>query len=262
MNLARFTRRKMVAALGMTGLGAAGAIASSEKAQARAADLSLSGPYLDVGTQSGDLLARARLCGNVAPSKKRFDYFDGQVMGVAPNGNVMPFAGIRGWIETELHREGKGWSRYRRVFGTYYDPLSRRPLAELHNPFNGDSVTVEHLSGVLTVDRLEMKPAGRWGQSGGNFDFQDSAQICLQSDEATEGLTAFCLTSHTGEIADLQNPQLTTVPDRGTLTLVTGWLPWMKMGRVPGQCLFQCQRVGGFETVADLPIAPAAGSRA
>lgn len=261
MNPGRFTRRNMFVALGMTGLGAAGAIGSSAKAGTGAPNLSLSGPYLDVGAQSGDLLARARLFGNVDPSKKRFDCFEGQVMAVAPNGNVMPFAGIRGWIETDLRRDEHGWRRYRRVFGTYHD-ASGKPLVELHNPFNGDRVSVQHLSGALSVDSIEANPVGRWGTSGANFDFQDSAQICLQSNDSTDGssedsideLAGFCITSHTGAIADLQNPKLTTVPDRGTLTMVTDWLPWLKMGRAPGHCLFQCQRVGGFETLADLPI--------
>jgi hypothetical protein len=254
MNADRFTRRNIFTALGVTSLGAVGAIWSPKKAHSRVANLSLSGPYLNVGTEAGALLARARVSGNIDPSKRRFDFFDGQVMAVAPNGNVMPFAGVRGWIETELQRDDRGWLRSRRIFGTYYEQSTGHSLAELHNPFTGEVVTVEHMSGATSVDRLAATQAGHWSMGGENFDFQDSAPICLRSDESHEGATAYCVTSHSGALADLQNPELTTVKDRGAMTIVADWLPWLKMGRVPGNCLFQCRRVGGFERVSELPL--------
>lgn len=258
MNAGRFTRRKIFAALGMTGLGAVGAAWSPKNAHSQVENLSLSGPYLDVGTAAGALLARARVSGNIDPSKRRFDFFDGQVMAVAPNGNVVPFAGIRGWIETDLQQDDRGWRRRRSIFGTYYDRTTGMSLVEFHNPFNGDMVTVEHLSGTATEDWLDVAQSGHWSKNGDNFDFQDSAQICLQSDGSLEGPGAYCVTSHSGAIADLQNQELTTVKDRGVLMIVAGWLPWLKMGRAPGHCLFQCERVGGFERVSELPISSGA----
>jgi len=39
-------------------------------------------------------------------------------------------------------------------------------------------------------------------------------------------------------VADVENPELTTVPSVGTWTRITPWLPWMLMGQGPGHCVY------------------------
>ncbi len=239
------SRRKMISAGSLAGMG----VISSAMSPATGHTLppfSLSGPHIDVRTPHGALLGRARLCGNLDSTKPRFDWFDGQMMGVAPNGNVTPLAAVRGFISSEIHDEEGMWSRHRRLVCAYYDLHTGRRLEDFYNPFTGSVVKVGHINGAVSRDQLALSSATNWQACGENFEFHDSAQVSFLSDEPMQCLTGLSITSHSGAIADLQDPALTTISDQGTWTLITDWLPWLEMGgRTSGHCVFQCRRGGG-----------------
>lgn len=224
------SRRRWVVAAGLAGLGAAAT-------QARAADrkATLSGPYLDVTAPEGARRGQARLAGNFAPKGRRYDWFDGQVIAVAANGSVTPLFKVRGHIETHF---SDTFSLHRRLFATYYDAKSGQTLAEFRNPLTGALVKVAHINGATSESQLA---AGQWRQAGANFEVQHSEAVDFG---AVSGLS---VTTHTGTLADLQDATLTTVPDSGSWTLITAWLPWLQMGNTAGHCVFQCTRTGGAE---------------
>ena len=236
------TRRNLVVAAGVAGLGAA-----AESAAANPPRAALSGPYVDVNTPQGSLLAHARLSGNIDPSQKRFDWFDGQVMAVAGNGNVTPLISVRGHIETGMAATGNAWRLQRRLFATYYDSASGKALSDFHNPLTGARVKVSHVTGAHSESVLEEGASLHWRQDGANFYLSHAAQIDFAP------LTGLSTTTHLGAIADLQDAARTTVRDIGSWTLVTAWLPWLKMGQTAGHCVLQCRRGGGMEAAADLP---------
>lgn len=247
------SRRKMISAGSLAGLGAVTVAMSSAMGDAPVR-AGLSGPYLDVRTSRGALMAQARICANLDPAKQRFDWFEGQMMAVAPNGNVTPLTDIRGFIESAIEGADDGWSLRRRLVCTYYDRKTGRRLDEFYNPITGTVVAVSHIEGAVARDRLEPTLAMNWRECGMNFDFQDSAQIAFHSDIPMRCLAGLSITSHSGLLADLQDPALTTVSDQGTWTLITGWLPWLEMSRrASGHCVFQCRRAGGPALASEWP---------
>lgn len=245
------SRRKVISAGSLAGMGVIGAAMSPARGETLP-HVSLSGPHIDVRTPRGALLAQARICGNLDPTKPRFDWFDGQMMGVAPNGNVTPLAAVRGFIRSEIHDEEGKWSRHRRLVCAYYDLHMGKRLEDLYNPFTGSVVKVGHIDGAVSRDELELHSAANWQACGENFEFHDSEQVSFLSDEPIQCLTGLSITSHNGAIADLQDPALTTISDQGTWTIITDWLPWLAMGGcTTGHCVFQCRRGGGPALTSD-----------
>ena len=57
-------------------------------------------------------------------------------------------------------------------------------------------------------------------------------------------------------LADLQNPELTTIESTGVWGRVTPWLPWLLMGQAEGHCLYNCNfaSVKGPEDMPDQRI--------
>ena len=47
------------------------------------------------------------------------------------------------------------------------------------------------------------------------------------------------------DIADVENPDLTSIPYYGTWSRITPWLPWMLMGPEPGHCVYTGPMSGG-----------------
>lgn len=239
------SRRRWVVAAGLAGLGAATTPADANNAVRS----ELSGPYVDVTTPRGALVTRARLTGNLDPSGRRFDWFDGRVMAVGIAGSVTPLMSVRGHIETRLDAAGaESWRMRRSLFATYYDAASLKPLSEFHNPLTGARVKVSHIDGAAAESVLDATAVGQWRQTGANFELQHSVEADFGA------LTGLSVTTHTGSLADLQNAALTTLPDSGSWTLVTAWLPWLKMGSTPGHCVFQCTRGGGPELPAQASV--------
>ena len=237
----RLSRRAAMTSACIAGVG----IAANRMA---AAALTLKAPTLDL-TQPGDaLLACARLVGNVAPQARRYDWFDGVMHGIAPDGRAIPLATLRGHVETSLtqHVDGDGWHRDRHIVGAYFDNETNAPLENMLNPFTGEQVTVPAF-GVELRDVLDGNELPTWRQHGD--------QIVLEEAESftCAGVGATAVTSRVASLRAVHDPALTAVPELGTWMVLSPWPHWLRMDRTPGHCLIQCKRGGGANRRSALP---------
>ena len=238
----QLSRRNAMAASGVAGLGVAG-LGAAASANA--------GVALDLTNPSDELLARARLLGNADLSARRYDWFDGVVTGVAPDGHTVPFAALRGSMETRLVplSDREGWQRTRIITGTYFDLKAETPLEKFLNPFTGEHVDVPALQ-LDVSDVLDRDHATVWRQEGD--------QIIMEESEAFDGFDPFdplgagmtAMTTRVAAVRDVQDLTLTAVPDLGTWTLIGGWPHWLRMDQTPGHCLIQCKRGGGADRLS------------
>ena len=247
-NATQISRRNVMTSGGVAGFGIAG-LGIAATANARTASIpALAGSVLDLTKPSDALFARVRLLGNVDQSARRFDWFDGVVTGIAPDGHAVPFAALRGHIETRLAplTDHEGWQRNRKIAGTYYDLATEVPLKEFLNPFTGDRIDVPPFR-VEASDVVDGEQAPVWWQEGD--------QIIMEDSEAFDylGAGAVAFTSRVASLRDLHDLTLTAVPELGTWTITGGWPDWLQMDRTPGHCLIQCKRGGGANRISGLP---------
>ena len=81
---------------GVSGLALAGLAGEVALGQGGVAD-SLKGPYLDLGTPNGNMLAVARMSGDLDLSKQKFGWYNGYVSGVRPGEALRDLFGFAGF---------------------------------------------------------------------------------------------------------------------------------------------------------------------
>ena len=230
-NTTRLSQREALASGSVAGFGAAAAASDA------------TGSTLDLTDSTETLFAVARLTGNLDPLRHRLDWFDGSVNGVAPDGHVIPFAAVRGTMETSLTalELEQGWHRRRIFSGAYFDHETDELLKHLVNPFTGERITVPpfrvHLDGVLNgTNGLALRHQGD--------------QVFLEETEIIPfgGVKATSITSRVANLGDLYDLSLTAVPELGAWTMASPWPDWLGMDGVPGYCLIQCKRGGGIDS--------------
>jgi len=280
-------RREILAAIAMGGAAtAAVTMGSAMPAQASVSKIegaSLTGPYLNLTDKTGNMIAAARLNGNIDPNKSRFGWYDGIVMGVAPGGPLKNICGFRGFGATKLVplTDGPGWQKLHREVGYYYDLATGEIMEEMENPYTQEKVRVVHVAndpfntkyeeyfplppnyGGLNSDDVERTPYLKpWRVEGDRLMLEDHIHLYYknaldpkkwvrESSGPMNRVSEMFL--HVISLDDMQNEELTAVRDYGSWNRVTPWLPWMLMGQAPGHCVYNCLTAGGVETVDELP---------
>ncbi|SVE43602.1 uncharacterized protein METZ01_LOCUS496456, partial [marine metagenome] len=130
-----------IAAMGASSTPAGAAIKKVDGA-------SLTGPYLDLTTPEGNMIALARMDGDITMKEPSYGWYDGLVMGVMPGGPVKNICGFKGMSCKRLipYEEGNGFRRLLREVGYYYDLATGKILEELNNPYTGETVKVVHIA--------------------------------------------------------------------------------------------------------------------
>jgi hypothetical protein len=244
MNRTSVSRRNLVASAALLGGGVG---ASLGAASSHAGSL---GPTIDL-TNAADMLAvLARLHGNIAPGRPRFDWFDGTVSLVSAAGDLRTLCGISGYGEARIapSDDGRGtWTCRRRVFANYTDLESGSVAPALQNPLTGAWVTPRGFTPETRYTLSAETPNVQWRRDG------DVVLIEETSAAAASPLPGRAKTTRSLSMADIQDHNLTTLRDTGTWRVVTPWLPWLEMGQAPGHCLIECLRGGGAMTLSELP---------
>ncbi len=252
-------------ALGMS--PAVGTLAATRSAKAMPP--SLRGPYLDLTTGKGNMLAMARIDANLDESKVKYGSATGVVAGVRDGEPLRDLFGFdvvsagRAWKQPDgsfriLHRETV----------LYTDLRSGEVLTEYLNPYSNEKVRVVDVVNDPWNEYIEeFKPRPpSYGGINKNTDVPREPLI-LPWREVAGGMLSVerhihlyypaALTpekwpresagrmnrvsemfTYNVSLADLQNPKKTTIEHTGTWVRVTPWLPWMLMGQVPGHCLY------------------------
>ncbi len=255
---------------GTLALGLSPAIGSLASAKTtKAMPPSLKGPYLDLTTGKGNMLAMARIDANLDETKVKYGSATGMVAGVRDGEPLRDLFGF------EVVSAGRAWKQpdgsfriLHRETVLYTDPRSGDVLTEYLNPYNNEKVRVVDVVNDPWNEYLEeFKPRPpSYGGMNKNTDVPREPLI-LPWREVAGGMASMerhihlyypaALTpekwpresagrmnrvseffTYNVSLADLQNPKKTTIEHSGTWVRVTPWLPWMLMGQAPGHCLY------------------------
>ena len=231
---------------------------------------SLRGPYLDLTTGKGNMLALARIEANLDESKVKYGSASGVVSGVRPGEPVRDLftfevvSAARAWKQPDgsyrvLHRETV----------LYTDSNSGEVLSEFQNPYTNERVKVVHVANDPwneTFEEFEPRPPSY----GGLNKINDAPRkpLVVKWRETAAGLAVAERHIHlyypsalqpdkwpresAGKmnqvseyftyivpLKDLQDARKTSLLHSGTWSRVTPWLPWMLMGQAPGHILYQ-----------------------
>jgi hypothetical protein len=124
-------------------LAGAGATSASALSPMRRDAVSLTGPYVDLTTGTGNMIARARLDGNLDETKEKFGSATGVVAAVRPGEAVKDLFGYEVYSAGRLRKQPDGSFRFLHREVVYYTDLqSGEILFEWTNPFIGETVKV------------------------------------------------------------------------------------------------------------------------
>ncbi|MFQ5635763.1 MAG: DUF1838 family protein [Gammaproteobacteria bacterium] len=282
------TRRNFLNNVGMSMASAAAlGAASSAGAEPAASDKSLSGPYLDLGTPDGNMTAYARLQGDLDSARTKYGWYKGMVSAVMPDRAVRDLFIMEGFSCARLlpKADGPGYRKVLREVGFYREQRfgrSGKIMQEWKNPFTKEVVPVVPIANdPFNFDITTFFPEppnygglnrGKWPQIPFMLPWEpaiydnnvrldthihlyyenalDPEKWPRESSGKMNRVSEFFL--YNIDLDDLQNPDLTSCPYRGSWSRITPWLPWMLMGRTPGHIVYQSY-MGDVKSLDELP---------
>lgn len=253
---------------GSLALGLSPLVTSAASAKGAVAP-SLKGPYLDLTTGNGNMLALARMDANLDETKSKYGSASGVVTGVRDGEPLRDLFGFEVVSAARAWRQPDGSFRIlHRETVLYTDLRSGDVLTEYLNPYTNERVRVVDVVNDPWNEHIEAfqpRPPSYGGLNKNTEVPREPLKLdwsvvadglaslerhihlyypaALQPDKwpresagkmnrVSEYFT-YCL-----PLADLQNPKKTTVEHTGTWVRVTPWLPWLLMGQSPGQILY------------------------
>jgi hypothetical protein len=268
-------RHFLVSGSAATGLGLAGSTVA-----VAAGKPSVRGPYIDLTTGKGNLIAAARLNGNLDESKPKYGSCSGIVCGVRAGEAVRDLFGF------EVVSAGQAWKQpdgsfriLHRESILYTDLATGAVLSEYTNPYTNERVRVvdvvndpwnEHFEewqprppsygGLNKNTDAPRKPyVLNWRETGGgiiaaqthiHLYYPSALQPEKWPRESSGKLNQVSeVFTFMVRLEDMQNPKKTSLEYAGTWSRVTPWLPWLLMGPAPGHILYE-GIVSTFDTQA------------
>jgi hypothetical protein len=279
MDRRNFLAHSGQAAIAATLIGA-GSTQSAAAAPSAGAPPSLKGPYLDLTTPHGNMMAMARLNGNLDSKKNKFGWASGVLFGVTPGEKVRDLMGVEVFSSARLVQQPDGSFQKLLREVVYYKDLKTGEFMDVYdNPYTKEQVKVVNIAndpfnqkieeffplppnyGGLNKDAPPRKPfILNWKIRGDELSYFRYINLfypsALQPDkwprespgkmsQVTE--TYLYLIS----LADMQDEKKTSVTYTGSWGRITPWLPWMLMGQAPGHCSYECQ-MGVADSLDDI----------
>jgi hypothetical protein len=272
-----------VAALAATGCATAGGGVKAAQAP------SVTGPNFNLLESNEDnMIAMARLQGNLDSSQVKYGWYKGMVSAVMPDrpvedlfmmegfscARLLPIADGVGYHkvlrEVGFYREQK-FGRAGKIMETYRNPLTKEevPVVPIANdPFNYDITpyfpeppNYGGLNAGKPFPKIPLKLP--WLPEVYNDNVRLDTRINLYYENALNPekwppessgkmnrVTEIFQYNIRAE--DLQDPDATSTRYHGTWARVTPWLPWMLMGQTPGHILYTCY-MGTIDSLDLLP---------
>lgn len=272
-------RRDMLLLTGSLAVGLGVSRASSAASTAMPAGFK--GPYVDLTTGKGNMLAGVRMDANLDESKQKWASVSGVVTGVRAGEAVRDLFGFevvsvaRAWKQPEgdyrvLHRESI----------LYTNLATGDILTEWHNPYIDETVKVvdvindpwnHHFGETIRFKGPDYGglnkqpdpppvPFSMGFVDAGNGMVQNRIHInlyykaALQPDKwpresagPMNQVSEFF--TNVVKLEDLQNPDKTSLLNTGSWVRITPWLPWMLMGQAPGHIHYH-STVQSFDSLA------------
>jgi hypothetical protein len=249
---------------------AVSAAASGAHAQSGSQAPSLRGPYIDLTTGKGNLIAKCRMNGNLDEGKEKYGTASGIVSGVRDGEAVRDLFGFEVFSVGRLEKQPDG--SYRNYHGEviyYTDLKSGEILSEYLNPYTNERVKVVDVvndpwnelyeefwprppsyGGLNKVDDTPRQPyILNWRELGAgmigalrsiNLFYKSALQPDKWPRESAGPMSRVTETyTYIALLSDMQDPKKTSIETTGTWTRVTPWLPWMLMGQAPGHIKYE-----------------------
>jgi hypothetical protein len=260
-------RREMLMLTGTMAVGlGAGSAPRALAAAGPAVSAAYKGPYIDLTTPKGNMLAGVRMDANLDESKQKWASVSGVVTGVRDGEAVKDLFGFevvsvaRAWKQPEgdyrvLHREAI----------LYTNLATGDVMTEWHNPYIDETVKVvdvindpwnHHFAEEIRLKGPDYgglnkqpdpppMPFSMGFVDAGNGIVQNRTHINLYYKAALQPDTwpresagpmnrVSEFFTNVVKLEDLQNPAKTSVLSTGSWVRITPWLPWMLMGQAPG----------------------------
>jgi hypothetical protein len=266
----------------MMKLGAGLALAGQmETSRAATANASLTGPYVDLTTPAGNVLAYARIQGSIDPAATSYSWYTGRVTGVRPGEAARDLMNIIGMGAVRMIplESKQGFQMLRKELGFFVDGESGEVIDRWLNPYLDEEVEVVHLANPAINAKIqpyrqrqglyEEIGDGRkgtpfilpWQQIGGRAMAEQHANLWAKNpmdpsiwkrESAGENIRISDSNTFNVAIKDLQDPDLQKVPSFGNWTHQRPWQPWMLMGQRQGFIQYTCF-TGSAASLDDMP---------
>jgi hypothetical protein len=218
----------------------------------------------------------ARIQGDLNPENQKFGDVRGVILGVKPGEKTKELCGFEAFLATRLvPQEDGSIRRLNKEVIFYMNPRTGEIIEEWTNPWTGEVVKVVQVANdpfnysisewlILAPEDFggDKKPEPRkiplifpWHQMSpthlslstdmhlfypNSMDpekwVRESSGPMVQVSE----MMRYCV-----PIAEVENPELTSVSFTGTWNRITPWMPWMLMGQEPGHTLYVGSMTGG-----------------
>lgn len=265
----------------VAGLGAA-SLAVSKNVQGASVAPSLTGPYLDLKTGEGNMLAMARIVGDLDLTKQKYGWYRGVAMGFRPGEAGRDLFGVMGMGAGRLipFNDKPGFTNVRRECGYYFDLKTGEVIDTWVNPYTDEEVEVLHIANPqinapiepvlraakLYDDPVEAEKAATpylldWQVAGDMLFAERHSHLYAKNpldpkvwvrESAGPMIQITDSQSYVVSLSDMQNAKLTTIHESGKWVHVRPWQPFMLMGNSPGHFMFNCF-TGSASKIEDLP---------
>jgi hypothetical protein len=275
-------------ALGI-GLGLGALLAAPPLVQAgrRPVAATLRGPSLDLLTPEGNVLAMAKMAGDLDLRKTKYGWYEGVLIGIAPGGATRDLLGIRGMncarlIHAEANGPGgsAGWLVLQKEVGFFTDLATGEVLEHWRNPYTDEDVEPFHIANpavnrpiepVVRDTRFYDAAGGgqtetrpfllAWHTAGDRVFVEQRTHVWARNpldpavwkrESSGKEIQITDMQSYVLSLRELQDPALTSVPYFGHWVHWRPWQPWMLMGDRAGGCLYSAT-TGSAGSLEELP---------
>ncbi len=247
-------RRPML--LGAVAAAAASATASAAAAAPASTAVQRAASPGEPSWQTDPVRTYVRVVADLAGADT-YKWFSGQLHAALADGAIVPLVGF----DAVIRRKAGAFDQAGVVIvfseaTVFHDLENGRVIDEFTNPVNGRRTRPLHYP--EGPNPLPATPAmfaaggsfSEWLVSGGTARFTRETRVdsphpldpaVWKLESSGPRFRALTLRSYSVATRDLANAALTSMPAEYSLTVLSGWLPWLLLGQTPGQLLWQAQ---------------------
>lgn len=210
----------------------------------------------------------ARLDGDIAPGAEKCGWIRGKAFGVRENEKVRLLFNVEGFSFVRINRLSDGsWRRLLREVVFYRDIDTNEILTEWINPYTCEKVKVVPIANDpfnFTISEFVPEPPSYGGLQQAKREPEPFLQDWQYGPDGTMILNTGIDMIYPSALqpdkwpressgpmnrvseqfiyvvkqADVENPNITHIPQTGSWSRITPWLPWMLMGQAPGHMTY------------------------
>lgn len=210
---------------------------------------------LNLDNYKDNFKAWIKVRGSLDTNQTTVYWWSGSIYAQIPNKKPELILNFEGINVAKMQKIEGGYRMLTRECGFYKDIENNKIIETWNNPYNGKNIKIVQVWND-PVNQTFMEDYGdeKWSlpyQLLGN-DLQIFFDVHLQYPNALDTINykqysagndyiASEMFNFFANINDVNNEELNSVPNNITWTRIGQWLPWMQMGKIPGQLIYQCR---------------------